>query len=161
MLKDVGRFDRVSYPFHPLGRHTLPQVCGKVQFRVSGPFDAFHLCHCSQCRRSTGTAHAANIFTSEDRLEWLAGEDLVKRYIPEREGVISKAFCTHCGSLVPYTSLKSGISFGGSYFTDGEGNSIIRGGLKLMMPSNLLDSEYSNSTDDWQTLGVRLSSRSP
>jgi hypothetical protein len=83
-------------------------LCGKVQYRVTGPFDAFYLCHCSQCRHSTGTAHAANIFTTEDRLEWLAGKELVKRYIPEQEGVISKAFCTNCGSLVPYTSIKSG-----------------------------------------------------
>ena len=83
-------------------------LCGRVRYQVSGPFDAFHLCHCSQCRRSTGSAHAANIFTSPDRLEWIAGEDLVKRYTPDQADVISKCFCTHCGSLVPYTSLKSG-----------------------------------------------------
>jgi hypothetical protein len=83
-------------------------LCGRVQYQVSGPFDAFHLCHCSQCRRSTGTAHAANIFTSADRLQWLAGEELIKRYTPDEPDVISKSFCSHCGSLVPYTSLKSG-----------------------------------------------------
>jgi len=83
-------------------------LCGRVRYQVSGPFDAFYLCHCSQCRRSTGSGHAANIFTSPQRLQWLAGEDLVKRYIPDEPGVISKAFCSHCGSLVPYTSIKSG-----------------------------------------------------
>ncbi|MDC1286598.1 GFA family protein [Gammaproteobacteria bacterium] len=83
-------------------------LCGRVQYQVSGPFDAFYLCHCSQCRRSTGSAHAANIFTTADRLEWLAGEELIKRYIPDEPGVITKSFCTHCGSLVPYTSIKSG-----------------------------------------------------
>jgi len=83
-------------------------LCGRVRYQVSGPFDVFHLCHCSQCRRSTGSAHAANIFTSPDRLEWIAGADLVKRYTPEQPDVISKCFCTHCGSLVPYTSLHSG-----------------------------------------------------
>jgi hypothetical protein len=83
-------------------------LCKRVQYKVTGPFDVFHLCHCSQCRRSTGSAHAANIFTTEDRLQWLAGVDLVKLYIPDEPDVISKAFCTHCGSLVPYTSLKSG-----------------------------------------------------
>lgn len=83
-------------------------LCGKVQFQVNGPFDAFHLCHCSQCRRSTGTAHAANIFTSEDRLEWLAGTGFIKRFTPDEPGIISKCFCTHCGSPVPYTSLQSG-----------------------------------------------------
>lgn len=95
-------------------------LCGKVQYQVSGPFEAFHLCHCSQCRRSTGTAHAANIFTSADRLEWLSGEALIKRYTPAEEDVISKCFCTHCGSLVPYTSLKSGklIIPAGSLYSD-------------------------------------------
>lgn len=83
-------------------------LCGRVTFRVSGPFDAFHICHCSQCRRSTGSAHASNIFSSPDRLEWLTGTELVKRYDPEQPGIISKAFCTHCGSLVPYTSASSG-----------------------------------------------------
>lgn len=83
-------------------------LCGQVQYEVSGPFEAFHLCHCSQCRRSTGSAHASNIFTSPDRIKWISGEDLIKRYVPDEAGVISKCFCTHCGSLVPYVSLKSG-----------------------------------------------------
>jgi hypothetical protein len=86
-------------------------LCGRVQYQVSGPFDAFHLCHCSQCRRSTGSAHAANIFTSEDRLEWLAGEEFIKRYTPDEADVISKCFCTHCGSLVPYTVFERGPGY--------------------------------------------------
>ncbi|MFZ9037636.1 MAG: GFA family protein, partial [Gammaproteobacteria bacterium] len=73
-------------------------LCGRVRYQVTGPFDEFHLCHCSQCRRSTGSAHAANIFTSADRLDWLAGEELIKRYTPDAPDVISKCFCTHCGS---------------------------------------------------------------
>ena len=83
-------------------------LCGRVRFRVKGPFETFHLCHCSQCRRSTGSAHAANIFGKAEDIEWLAGEDLVKRYTPDEANVISKCFCSHCGSLVPYVSLKSG-----------------------------------------------------
>ena len=83
-------------------------LCGQVSYEVEGPFDAFHICHCSQCRRSTGTAHASNLFTDEDRLRWISGESLIKRFTPDKPDVISKCFCTHCGSLVPYTSLKSG-----------------------------------------------------
>ena len=83
-------------------------LCGQVEYQVSGPFDAFHICHCSQCRRSTGSAHASNIFTTKDKIEWLKGKELVKRYDPDEAGVISKAFCTHCGSLVPYISASSG-----------------------------------------------------
>jgi len=83
-------------------------LCGRVHYEVTGPFEAFHICHCSQCRRSTGSAHASNIFTDKEKIQWLAGEDLVKRFDPEEPGIISKAFCTHCGSLVPYISAKSG-----------------------------------------------------
>ncbi len=83
-------------------------LCGQVQYQVIGPFEAFHICHCSQCRRSTGSAHASNIFTTKDKFRWLSGEKLVKRFDPDESGVISKAFCTHCGSLVPYISAKSG-----------------------------------------------------
>ena len=83
-------------------------LCGRVQYIVRGPFDAFHICHCSQCRRSTGSAHASNIFTTRDRLQWVTGEELTKRYDSDEPGVISKSFCTHCGSLVPYISASSG-----------------------------------------------------
>lgn len=83
-------------------------LCGQVQYQVEGPFEHFHICHCSQCRRSTGSAHAANIFTSKDKIKWLSGEDLVKRFDPVEPDTISKCFCSHCGSLVPYTSAGSG-----------------------------------------------------
>jgi hypothetical protein len=37
-------------------------LCGAVSFEVSGAFDSFFLCHCSRCRKDTGSAHAANLF---------------------------------------------------------------------------------------------------
>lgn len=118
-------------------------LCGKVSYRVSGHFHTFHLCHCSQCRKSTGTAHAANIFGEETDIEWLSGEQWIKRYTPEREGVISKCFCSHCGSLVPYVSLKSG---------------------KLIIPAGSLDSRaalapvdniFWDDRADWYDAGVQ------
>lgn len=76
-------------------------LCGKVTFKVTGPFKAFYLCHCSRCRRATGSAHAANIFGTPDQLEWLSGEETIKHYkFPEAER-FSKNFCMECGSAVP------------------------------------------------------------
>jgi len=83
-------------------------LCGHVKYVVTGPFSAFHICHCSQCRRSTGSAHASNIFTTPDRLEWLSGDDKVVNFLPDEPDVISKSFCSHCGSPVPYISARSG-----------------------------------------------------
>jgi len=79
-------------------------LCGKVQFVIWGPFTAFHLCHCSRCRKDTGSAHASNIFTEPENIRWLSGEDLVERYDLPNAKRFAKCFCTECGSPVPYSS---------------------------------------------------------
>ena len=117
-------------------------LCGRVRYRVTGPFEVFHLCHCSQCRRSTGSSNAANIFTDPDRIEWLCGEDLVKRYTPDEPDVISKCFCSHCGSLVPYTSLKSGKLI------------IPAGGLSEPAGIDPADNIFWRDRADWYDAGV-------
>ena len=77
---------------------------GSVKFRVFGEVDAFYLCHCSRCQRSTGTAHVANIFTQPGNIEWLAGEELLRRYeLPEAKS-FAKQFCANCGSGLPYVN---------------------------------------------------------
>jgi len=79
-------------------------LCGQVAFQVWGPFARFVLCHCSRCRKATAAAHAANLFTGPDHIQWLRGRDLIRRYqIPEARS-FSKCFCTHCGSALPYVS---------------------------------------------------------
>lgn len=77
-------------------------LCGTVTFEVSGPFEAFHWCHCSRCRKDTGSAHASNVFTRPGSIRWLSGGEAVKRFdLPEAER-FAKAFCSRCGSPVPY-----------------------------------------------------------
>ncbi|MGI9287229.1 MAG: GFA family protein [Pseudomonadales bacterium] len=76
-------------------------LCGAVTFELSGTADAFHLCHCTRCRRSTGSSNASNIFTAGQNLRWLSGTDSTRRFdLPEAE-FYAKQFCTHCGSAVP------------------------------------------------------------
>ncbi|WP_115717560.1 GFA family protein [Gallaecimonas mangrovi] len=78
-------------------------LCGQVSFELENRFSQFHLCHCSQCQKATGSAHASNLFTSPDNIHWLTGSDFVSRYdVPGR--TISNAFCRHCGSALPYVS---------------------------------------------------------
>ena len=78
-------------------------LCGKVTFECENDFQQFHLCHCIQCQKTTGSAHASNLFTKPDNIKWLSGFDLVKRFdLPNRQ--ISKSFCTQCGCGVPFTT---------------------------------------------------------
>ncbi|MGE4339796.1 MAG: GFA family protein [Pigmentiphaga sp.] len=75
-------------------------LCAAVRFRIEGAFESFFLCHCGRCRKDTGSAHGANLFSSTARLEWLAGERLVRTYrLPDTRH--EKSFCGTCGSSLP------------------------------------------------------------
>ncbi|WP_341863118.1 GFA family protein [Gymnodinialimonas sp. 57CJ19] len=75
-------------------------LCGAVRFRIDGAFEHFFLCHCTRCRKDSGSAHSANLFSTSAQLEWLAGADLVAVFqLPKTRHV--KAFCTCCGSAMP------------------------------------------------------------
>jgi len=79
-------------------------LCSKVNYNVKGPFIRFFFCHCSRCRKSTGTAHAANIFTRAGNVTFTSGEENTKRFdLPDAEQY-SRRFCVDCGSPVPYQS---------------------------------------------------------
>ena len=51
-------------------------LCGTCRYVITnkGPA-AFYLCHCSRCRKETGTVHGANIFLNDALLIWEKGED--------------------------------------------------------------------------------------
>lgn len=77
-------------------------LCGGVVFEVDTPFDRFLNCHCSRCRKATGTAHASNAIVRPDALRWLQGEDLVARYdLPEAKS-FATCFCRRCGAPLPH-----------------------------------------------------------
>jgi hypothetical protein len=81
-------------------RHQGSCLCGAVRFEIDGDFDRFYLCHCEYCRKDTGSAHAANLFASTARLEWLSGQDQVRTFnVPSTRHY--KAFCVNCGSALP------------------------------------------------------------
>ena len=56
--------------------------------------------------------------------------------------------------------LRGGFVTRASYFDDGSGNGIIRASLVLTSPATVLEGEYSSWTKDWETMAVRLASRS-
>lgn len=75
-------------------------LCGTAKFNVQGAFESFYLCHCQHCQKDTGSAHAANLFSSTAQLTWLAGADSVTTFtLPGTRH--KKSFCQHCGSALP------------------------------------------------------------
>jgi hypothetical protein len=79
-------------------------LCGKVSSTVEGPFKKFYQCYCERCQKKTGSAFASLMFTTPDKIEWKFGKDLIKRFDLPEAIRFSNAFCTDCGSQVPYIS---------------------------------------------------------
>jgi hypothetical protein len=55
-------------------------LCGKVAYEADPPFLKFVRCHCSRCRRATGSAYAANLYVAPQSFRWVAGADEVVRF---------------------------------------------------------------------------------
>ncbi|WP_432403874.1 GFA family protein [Wukongibacter sp. M2B1] len=102
-------------------KYTGSCLCGEIVFEIDGDFENFFLCHCAHCRKDTGSAHAANLFSSTAKLRWLSGKDKVKIFNYKSSGHI-KSFCSDCGSALPNIQME---------------------GTLLVVPAGCLDSEVS------------------
>ena len=71
-------------------------LCGAFRYSVDGSFGDVRYCHCSQCRRKSGTAFTAN--ARIDTTQWsLEGpSELVTEF--EQQPGLYNAFCARCGS---------------------------------------------------------------
>ena len=77
-------------------------LCGSVKFAVTPPFAGFRYCHCSRCRKASGSAHAANAFIPETQFKWLAGESLVRHFELPGAKRFAVWFCPQCGTRMPH-----------------------------------------------------------
>jgi len=77
-------------------------LCGNVHYEIAPPFSTFQYCHCSRCRKATGSAHASNILMPPDQFNWLSGEEHIGRYEPSESKHFATCFCKTCGSTLPW-----------------------------------------------------------
>jgi len=95
-------------------------LCGAVAYEVSGEARRFFHCHCSRCRKSSGTGHASNLFIEPGALRWLKGEEQIRTFkVPEAKR-FTNTFCAICGSRLPR---------------------LIQGSTAVMIPAGSLDAE--------------------
>jgi hypothetical protein len=84
-------------------------LCGAVKYEVAGEAKRFYHCHCSRCRKSTGTGHASNLFLQPATLNWLIGREHIRAFkIPEAKRFTNQ-FCEICGSRLPRQPQDSDI----------------------------------------------------
>ena len=77
-------------------------LCGEVAYEIEGPFKVFQYCHCSRCRKFTGSVHASNLFVPPERFKWTRGEEFVGRYEHSEAKYFASNFCKQCGSSLPW-----------------------------------------------------------
>ena len=74
--------------------------CGAVQYEIDAEAEGIYACHCSICRRSTGSNGIAVIVVPADRFRWVRGESAITRW--KKPGADWETwFCATCGSRVP------------------------------------------------------------
>ncbi len=79
-------------------------LCGTVSFeidRLSGPFE---LCHCSRCRKTSGSAFFAAVAAERSGFRWRSGRQAIRSFdapILHVAPAYRSCFCSVCGSPVP------------------------------------------------------------
>lgn len=74
--------------------------CGAVQFEIDDPLADVFVCHCSICRRSTGSNGIAVVIVPNDRFRWIRGREYVATW--RKPGADWETwFCSICGAPVP------------------------------------------------------------
>ena len=65
-------------------------LCGSVKYELEGKAERFYHCHCSRCRKATGTGHASNLLvTPLASLTWTEGEsNTIGEFLQVGEAVI-------------------------------------------------------------------------
>ncbi len=77
-------------------------LCQGVGYEIHGHLNTFLYCHCSRCRKVTGSAFAANLMVAPKDFRWTRGEELVGRFELAGARFFATGFCTRCGSSLPW-----------------------------------------------------------
>lgn len=79
-------------------------LCGKVEIKIKGKISDIIHCHCSLCRKNSGTAYATNGFINTADFGITAGENNLSTFSfkPGRD----RHFCKSCGSPVYSSNIQ-------------------------------------------------------
>jgi len=75
------------------------RLCGGVRFEYDRAVTPVSMCHCSLCRKVSGTASNAVVVVPQADFRWIAGEKLARVY--RKTSGWQATFCSTCGSPLP------------------------------------------------------------
>lgn len=74
-------------------------LCGQVEFEISGSGFKLYQCHCSLCRKQSGSASNAATIVPAGRFRWLRGKEQIASWV--KDSGFRSDFCKICGSPIP------------------------------------------------------------
>ncbi|WP_082707320.1 GFA family protein [Shewanella frigidimarina] len=118
-------------------------LCGDVKIRIKGEISDIIHCHCSLCRKNSGTAFATNGFINSSEFEITLGKNNLSKFSfkPGR----NRYFCTSCGSPV-YSSNEQ----------DPARYRIRLGILDSDITERPISHNFVSSKANWEELDVKL-----
>ncbi|MFD2176728.1 GFA family protein [Veronia pacifica] len=75
-------------------------LCGNVEFSIDGHLPHLYQCHCSLCRKLSGSSSDTATFLNKEQFSWLKGESMINSF--KTETGYRSDFCSKCGSNVPH-----------------------------------------------------------
>lgn len=84
-------------------------LCGNVSWTIRGKPQAAYHCHCSMCRKAHGAAFASYYLVVCANFSWNNKIKGIKTY--QSSPGVHRAFCSDCGSCVPYAGESGDIVY--------------------------------------------------
>ncbi|MBL8414702.1 MAG: GFA family protein [Propionivibrio sp.] len=78
--------------------HTGSCLCGEVEYEIDGALGPIVYCHCSRCRKSTGSAFTAVSRVASSDFRIVKGEEHLRSY--RNDSGLHRVFCGACGSAI-------------------------------------------------------------
>ena len=78
--------------------------CGAVRYESDGEMTGLYICHCSECRRQSGSAFGISVIVPRDGLRVTRGAPDFWTRATDSGGRLKCAFCPACGARLWHAS---------------------------------------------------------
>jgi hypothetical protein len=110
-------------------------LCGALSYEIEGELDGVWMCHCSNCRKTSGGMGNTILIVPRERFRWRTGEDHRVTYAPRPTYSITR--CKTCGTPLPAEEDETNI-----YVTAGTLDEPLGAGIKSHI--------FYGSKADWE-----------
>lgn len=93
--------------------------CGAVAFEVDVELSDVYVCHCSICRRATGSNGIALVVVDNQAFRWTEGEEKISTW-KKPNADWQTWFCSDCGSTLPGVNDDKRMFVPAGLFTQGD-----------------------------------------